>query len=105
MGMSMEEYRNQTGRFQVRHIDDLPEEMKVRDIDMCCCCCVVRVENDNVVEVIAWDGGEPEDQLLTRDWRWVPLAMNQAYQRGFEVGEQVGRNVKTFGGDSKWGSR
>lgn len=26
--------------------------------------------------VIGMDGGEPEDQLLIRDWKWVPEALN-----------------------------
>lgn len=29
-----------------------------------------------------WDGGEPEDQLLVRDWQWVPGALQAAYDAG-----------------------
>lgn len=32
--------------------------------------------------VIGIDGGEPEDQTLARDWRWVAPALNAAYQAG-----------------------
>ena len=28
-------------------------------------------------EVIGYDGGEPEDQLLVRDWSWVPDILNK----------------------------
>jgi len=30
-----------------------------------------------VARVVACDGGEPEDQLLVRDWSWVPDVLNQ----------------------------
>jgi hypothetical protein len=26
--------------------------------------------------LVGHDGGEPEDQLLVRDWQWVPVVMN-----------------------------
>lgn len=28
-------------------------------------------------EVLGTDGGEPEDQTLTRDWAWVAAALNR----------------------------
>ena len=33
-------------------------------------------------EVIGADGGAPEDQLLVRDWDWVPWALNEAFEAG-----------------------
>jgi hypothetical protein len=38
--------------------------------------------------VIGMDGGEPEDQLLYRNWGWVVPALNAAY----EAGKQDARN-------------
>ena len=26
---------------------------------------------------VGWDGGEPEDQVLVRDWAWVPVLLNE----------------------------
>lgn len=36
-------------------------------------------EDDNgvVVRLVATDGGDPEDQLLVRNWDWVPREMNK----------------------------
>lgn len=34
-------------------------------------------ENDNITEVLGSDGGEPEDQLLVRDWDWVPTLVQK----------------------------
>jgi hypothetical protein len=47
---------------------------------------VVRYEDDAAKEVIGEDGGEPEDQLLVRDWDWVPKALDEAYQLGMKNG-------------------
>ena len=43
---------------------------------------VYRFEDGAPVAVIGTDGGEPEDQSLYRDWRWVPLALQAAYNLG-----------------------
>ena len=43
---------------------------------------VYRFEDGVPVEVIGTDGGEPEDQSLVRDWRWVPIALQAAYDLG-----------------------
>lgn len=40
------------------------------------------------VELIGWDGGEPEDQNLYRDWAWVVDALNTAYKDGLEAGRE-----------------
>ena len=37
---------------------------------------------DGKVEEIGCDGGEPEDQILTRDWQWVVRELNRAYEAG-----------------------
>ena len=50
---------------------------------------VVRFEGDRAVEVIGEDGGEPEDQLLIRDWRWVAPALNAAFERGRVEGARL----------------
>ena len=36
-----------------------------------------------LLDVIGEDGGEPEDQLLVRDWKWVAPAMCAAFDEGF----------------------
>jgi hypothetical protein len=43
---------------------------------------VWRCENGVPVECVGYDGGEPEDQVLIRDWKWVPLALKAAYDLG-----------------------
>ena len=47
---------------------------------------LVRYENDEPAEIIAIDGGEPEDQTLTRDYGWVAEAMQAAYELGRQHG-------------------
>jgi len=32
--------------------------------------------------IVGEDGGEPEDQMLVRDWRWVEKELNRAYEEG-----------------------
>ena len=56
---------------------------------------LVRTENNEIIEIIGTDGGEPEDQLLVRDWKWVAPALNNAYKRG----QQNALNTNT--GDNK----
>ena len=43
---------------------------------------VYRVSSDGTHEFIGADGGEPEDQLLGRDWDWVVSALNDTYALG-----------------------
>jgi hypothetical protein len=43
---------------------------------------VYQFVDDKPFELIGWDGGEPEDQILVRDWEWVVHALNKAYQDG-----------------------
>lgn len=47
---------------------------------------VYRLEDGKPVEFIGSDGGEPEDQTLTRDWDWVAPALQAAYDRGYHDG-------------------
>ncbi len=44
----------------------------------------VVIENlpDGTKMFIGDDGGEPEDQLLCRDWKWVVPALNKAFKDG-----------------------
>lgn len=46
----------------------------------------VVIENlpDGTKRVIGEDGGEPEDQRLSRDWRWVVPSLNKAFQAGMD---------------------
>lgn len=47
---------------------------------------VKRDSRGNILELIAVDGGEPEDQSFRRDWGWVPDALNEAYRQGLRDG-------------------
>ena len=38
------------------------------------------------VRLIGQDGGEPEDQRLFRDWKWVVPALNDAFKNGVQEG-------------------
>lgn len=43
---------------------------------------VWRCEDGVGVEIIGEDGGEPEDQILVRDWSWVAPAIQAAFDLG-----------------------
>jgi hypothetical protein len=43
---------------------------------------VFRLEDGVPVQLIGWDGGEPEDQTLGRDWSWIAPALQAAYESG-----------------------
>lgn len=45
-----------------------------------------RFEDKVPMELIGSDGGEPEDQTFSRDWAWVPRALNEAFQLGLVKG-------------------
>ena len=42
--------------------------------------------DDKHPRIVGGDGGEPEDQLLVRDWEWVVHALNAAYEHGRKDG-------------------
>lgn len=46
---------------------------------------IYRCEDGVPVEWIGDDGGEPEDQTLGRDWKWVAPALRVAYKLGREA--------------------
>ena len=48
---------------------------------------IYRFENGVAVEYLGSDGGEPEDQSLSRDWSWVDTALDKAYKLGLEHGK------------------
>lgn len=39
--------------------------------------------------LVGTDGGEPEDQTLTRGWSWVVEALNEAYTLGYDDGSEA----------------
>lgn len=47
---------------------------------------LVRFEDGEPVTILALDGGEPEDNSFFRDWRWVPVALERAYNEGYKRG-------------------
>ena len=64
--------------------DDVPEEFR-----WCCdggkkenCwanyrSAIIEYENNIVKRLVAWDGGEPEDQIFTRDLKWIVEELNR----------------------------
>lgn len=101
MGMSSAEYERQrhVGRFRILATDDLPDSLKPP------CTCVehgdgssgrycyrdgvqwhvVEFNGDAPLCIVGSDGGEPEDQLLVRNWQWVAVALNRAYDDAIEA--------------------
>lgn len=73
-------------RYAAIFIDDLPLELRQKygldylrhDRTMTAACEVDA--DDKPVEILGWDGGEPED--LCRDWSWVIDALQGAYEDG-----------------------
>lgn len=43
---------------------------------------VVEILPDGQKRLVGSDGGEPEDQRLSRDWSWVVPALNAAFEAG-----------------------
>ncbi len=70
-------------KYKVTYCQDLPEEIKDAEgiPDDCTDNCLIKIENGNI-EVLGFDGGEPEDQLFSRDWSWVLPALQEAYNAG-----------------------
>jgi hypothetical protein len=48
---------------------------------------VFMFENDVPVAFVGQDGGEPEDQTLTRDFSWVLGALQDAHTLGLALGK------------------
>lgn len=61
MGMTSEEFEAQSGRFKIKHNLELGNY------------CIYDTKHNVIV---GEDGGEPEDQLLVRDWVWVCDSLN-----------------------------
>jgi hypothetical protein len=83
MGMSTAEYLAQveTGRFRILGTKDvqrvLPDAMPNHfDIDEWGWWLVEFDAAGKAVRIVGSDGGEPEDQLLVRNWSWVAKEMN-----------------------------
>ena len=39
--------------------------------------CLYETDGKKPIRLVGEDGGEPEDQTLGRDWKWVPAEMNK----------------------------
>ena len=75
------EYRSITFRdAKERGWPDTDEDDDYHDLDYTSI--LYRFEDGVPVAVIGTDGGEPEDQTLRRDWRWVTFALQAAYDLG-----------------------
>jgi len=46
---------------------------------------IYRFEDGVPVEMLACDGGEPEDNTFYRDGRWIVPALNAAYELGLKA--------------------
>ena len=55
--------------------------------------CIVEHLPDGTLILIGCDGGEPEDQLLVRDWSWVAPALNAAFDAGKDARDEVAREA------------
>lgn len=70
MGKTTAELEAQTGRFRAVGFEDPEHKQDDRGY-------FYAVVDTRDGSHIGWDGGEPEDQGLTRDWYWVVEALNQ----------------------------
>lgn len=57
--------------------------------------CLYETDGEKPIRLVACDGGEPEDQLLVRDWRWVPEELNKLAER-ISYLERILRRVGTL---------
>ena len=62
-------------RFQVIYGTDLPDKFKEAYSDDHWF--LVEIVDGVIIRIVGSDGGEPEDQLLVRDWSWVADEMNK----------------------------
>lgn len=50
--------------------------------------CMVEFASGEKPKLLAFDGGEPEDQTFGRNWAWVVKALNAAYEAGKRAGKE-----------------
>ncbi len=50
---------------------------------------VVEITDQTPVRILGCDGGEPEDNTLSRDWCWITDELNKAYHKGYEDGRRT----------------
>ena len=66
-------------RFKTVSCREIPKEYNHEwledDEDFCWC-----ILDTKLKTVVGYDDGEPEDQLLVRDWDWVVVALNNVDQ-------------------------
>ena len=74
-------------RFTVVNNQDLKNE-EYRDD------CFVLLDHGKAVES---DGGEPEDQLLVRDWSWVPEMLNEVDAGRVSLAQEIRETLKVRG--------
>lgn len=80
-------------RFRTLFHDDVPKHMRQE------CCpepptkfgcyrpyrsALVEFDGETPIRIVGWDGGEPEDQTLTRDWDWVGKEMDSLRNAALE---------------------
>lgn len=52
---------------------------------------LVRYDDNYPVEIITVDGGEPEDNCLSRDGDWIAPYLNELWQEAYEEGLYDGK--------------
>lgn len=72
------------GNFGVRFVHEGDEEQEYGNF------CYLLIDT-RTGGVLGWDGGEPEDQLLVRDWKWVPYLLDKVERQAHEAGRSAGR--------------
>ncbi len=72
----------------IASFEELPkEEQKNRNWQKDDYCGYLVIEMDGKIVEIQDDGMEPEDVRFYRDLKWVPKAIEDAYQKGLEDGK------------------
>lgn len=81
MGMSVEEFEKQRNDLSLRFYIDEQEDEDFGWV----------VRDRTTGEIVGEDGGEPEDQLLVRDWQWVASALNAVEEERRALAAEVER--------------
>lgn len=56
--------------------------------------CLYETDGERPIRLVGTDNGEPEDNLLVRDWKWVPVELNRLAGRVKEL-EAARRDLVT----------
>lgn len=51
--------------------------------------CLYETDGEKPIRLVGEDGGEPEDQFLVRDLKWVPVEMNKLAEKIKSLEERI----------------